>query len=160
MAWRLKLAPEKTNIDFFAAQWLTFGGSMLLMVLSFVAWGVMGLNFGIDFQGGTTIRTESTTVVDVAAYREALSSLDLGDVAITEVFDPSFRDNQHVAMIRIAALDGAEAVTQETLETVRVALVTMDPDHGGGGDQYRCDGLYLAAVRMAVRAWRRFGAVA
>ena len=128
MAWRLKLAPEKTNIDFFAAQWITFGGSMLLMVLSFVAWGVMGLNFGIDFQGGTTIRTESTTVVDVASYRESLSSLDLGDVAITEVFDPSFRDNQHVAMIRIAALDGAEAVTPETLETVRVALVTMDPN--------------------------------
>lgn len=73
MAWRLKLAPEKTNIDFFAAQWLTFGGSMLLMVLSFVAWGVMGLNFGIDFQGGTTIRTESTTVVDVAAYRDRKS---------------------------------------------------------------------------------------
>jgi preprotein translocase subunit SecF len=31
-------------------------------------------------------------------------------------------------MIRIAALDGAEAVTPETLETVKVALVAMDPN--------------------------------
>ena len=50
MAWRLRLAPEKTNIDFFKHQWLTFGGSALLMVLAFLAWGVMGLNFGIDFK--------------------------------------------------------------------------------------------------------------
>ena len=128
MAWRLRLAPEKTNIDFFKAQWITFGGSMALMVLSFVVWGVMGLNFGIDFQGGTTIRTESTTAIEIGNYRDALSSLDLGDVAITEVFDPSFRADQHVAMIRIAALDGAEAVTPETLDTVKGALVAMDPN--------------------------------
>ena len=100
MAWRLRLAPEKTNIDFFRWQWVTFGGSIALMVLAFIAWGVMGLNFGIDFQGGTTVRTESTTVVDIGAYRTALSSLDLGDVSITEVFDPSFRADQHVAMVR------------------------------------------------------------
>ena len=34
MAWRLRLVPEKTNIDFFRYQWLTFGGSMMLTVVS------------------------------------------------------------------------------------------------------------------------------
>ena len=127
MAWRLRLAPEKTNIDFFQYQWITFGGSMALMVLAFILWGVMGLNFGIDFQGGTTIRTESTQVVDVGAYRTALTGLDLGDVSINEVFDPSFRADQHVAMVRIAALDGHEAVTPETLDKVKSTLSAMDP---------------------------------
>ena len=107
MAWRFRLAPEHTNINFFRHQWLTFGGSMLLTVVAILLWAVMGLNFGIDFRGGTTIRTEATQPVDVAAYREALSSLELGDVAITEVFDPSFRDDQHVAQIRIAPGDTA-----------------------------------------------------
>ena len=126
MAWRLRLAPEKTNIDFFRLQWVTFGGSIALMVLAFVFWATMGLNFGIDFQGGTTIRTESTTAVDVGAYRTALESLDLGDVSITEVFDPSFRADQHVAMVRIATLDGHEAVTPEALEKVKSTLTKMD----------------------------------
>ncbi|MBC7675697.1 MAG: protein translocase subunit SecF, partial [Rhodoferax sp.] len=121
------LAPEKTSIDFFRWQWITFGGSMALMVLAFILWGTMGLNFGIDFQGGTTIRTESTKVVDVGAYRKTLEGLDLGDVSINEVFDPSFRDDQHVAMVRIAALDGHEAVSPETLDKVKATLTAMDP---------------------------------
>jgi preprotein translocase subunit SecF len=127
MAWRLRLAPEKTSIDFFRWQWITFGGSMLLMVVAFAAWAVMGLNFGIDFKGGTTIRTESTTPVDVGGYRAALDGLPLGDVAITQVFDPSFAADQHVAMIRIAALDATAAVSPETLAEVEAALQAHDP---------------------------------
>ncbi len=127
MAWRLRLAPEKTSIDFFRWQWVTFGGSMALMLLAFLAWGVMGLNFGIDFKGGTTIRTESVTPIDTGGYRSALEALPLGDVAITEVFDPSFAADQHVAMIRISAQDKTAAVTPETLADVEAALSVMDP---------------------------------
>ncbi len=128
MAWRLRLAPEKTNIDFFNHQWLTFGGSMILMVLAFVAWWVMGLNFGIDFKGGTTLRTESPNVVDVGAYRAAIEALPVGDVAITEVFDPNFSADQHVAMIRVSSDDQGEAVSEDLLAQVRAALVKTDPD--------------------------------
>ncbi len=124
---RLRLAPEKTNIDFFRWQYLTFGGSMLLMVLALLAWTFMGLNFGIDFLGGTTIRTESTQALDVGAYRAALSGLNLGDVSITQVFDPGFAADQNVAMVRISAIDGAEAVTPEVLQTVQTALTAIDP---------------------------------
>ncbi len=127
MIWRLRLAPAKTNFDFFRYQWLTFGGSMVLMVLAFVFWGALGLNFGIDFKGGTTIRTESSTPVDVGAMRNALSNLDLGDVVITEVFDPSFDANQKVAMIRLAATAGIEAITPEQITAAEAALVAADP---------------------------------
>ena len=127
MAFRLRVVPEKTNIDFFRAQWLTFGGSMVLTVLSIVVWVFMGLNFGIDFRGGTTIRTEATQPVDVGAYRQALSGLDLGDVAITEVFDPTFAADQFVSQIRIAPLDGQESVTPETIAQVEERLKAVDP---------------------------------
>jgi preprotein translocase subunit SecF len=127
MAWRFRLAPEKTNIDFFKYQWVTFGGSMILSVVAIVAWFAMGLNFGIDFRGGTTIRTEATEPVDVGAYRQALSGLDLGDVAITEVFDPSFAENQFVAQVRISPQDGEEAVTPETILQVEERLKTVAP---------------------------------
>ena len=127
MAWRLKLVPEKTDFNFFRWQWFTFGGSIALMFVAILAWAVMGLNFGIDFKGGTTLRTDSTTPIDVGAYRQALNALDVGDVSITEVFDPSFRDDQHVAQVRIGAQDGFEAVTPETLDGVEGALVALDP---------------------------------
>ena len=127
MAWRLRLAPEKTNFDFFKHQWLTFGGSVVLMVLAFVFWGAMGLNYGIDFKGGTTLRTESAQVIDVGAYREALAGLTVGDVVITEVFDPSFRADQHVAMIRLSSAEADEAVSPELLDQAKAALSAMDP---------------------------------
>jgi preprotein translocase subunit SecF len=127
MAWRLRLAPEKTNIDFFRWQWGTFGGSVLLMILAFVVWGVMGLNYGIDFKGGTTLRTESTTAIDTGLYRATLEELALGDVAVNEVFDPSFDADQHVASIRISAVEADAVVTAEALTEVKAALTAMDP---------------------------------
>ena len=127
MAWRLRLAPEKTNIDFFRLQWITFGLSAVLMVVSLASILLLGFNFGIDFRGGTTIRTESSSPVDVGAYREALDGLGLGDVTITEVFDPTFDADQHVAQVRIGAQERVEAVTPETIQTVEAALRTVDP---------------------------------
>ncbi|WP_103255672.1 protein translocase subunit SecF [Tabrizicola aquatica] len=127
MAFRLRVVPETTNFDFFRAQWLTFGGSMILTVVAIVAWIAMGLNFGIDFRGGTTIRTEATEPVDVGAYRDALSGLELGDVAVTEVFDPNFADDQYVAQVRIAPLDGQESVSPETIAQVEENLRQISP---------------------------------
>jgi len=124
---RLKLAPDNTKIDFFQYAPLTFGVSVVAVVLSFAIWAVMGLNYGFDFKGGTTIRTESTMPVDVGAYRAALDGLGLGDVTITEVFDPSFREDQHVAIVRISAQEGVEAVTPEIITMVEEALFAIDP---------------------------------
>jgi preprotein translocase SecF subunit len=127
MAWRLRLVPVTTNIDFFRLQWITFGGSIVAMIASLILVATMGLNFGIDFKGGTTIRTESSTPVDVGVYREALASAGFEEVTISEVFDPSFADDQHVAMVRIAPLEGAEAVTPEVILAVEEALLSVDP---------------------------------
>ena len=124
---RLKMVPENTKIDFFRFAVLTFGISVIAMVLSLAAFLVMGLNFGIDFRGGTTIRTESAQPVDVKAYRAAIQPLKLGDVSITEIFDPTFRPDQHVAQVRFEAQEGDESVAIETIKRVEAALQTVDP---------------------------------
>ncbi|MCT4555659.1 MAG: protein translocase subunit SecF [Pelagimonas sp.] len=125
---RLKLVPAQTNWDFFSRSRLWLGISALLMVVAFASFMIQGLNYGIDFRGGTTIRTESAQPVDVAGYRDALAALDLGDTTISEVFDPTFRDDQNVAMIRIQAQDGQESVTSDVLEAAQGALKTVAPD--------------------------------
>ena len=124
---RLRFFREVPNYDFFRLQKLTLGISAVAVVLSLVSWLTLGLNFGIDFKGGTTIRTESSAAVDVGAYRQALAPLGLGDVSITEVFDPSFGEDKNVAMIRIQAQGDQEAVTPETIQTIEDALKGVDP---------------------------------
>ena len=125
---RLKLVPTVTNFDFFNRSKVWLGISGVFMVIALISFLLQGLNFGIDFRGGTTIRTESTTEINVGTYRDALAPLELGDIIISEVFDPSFDADQHVAMIRIQAQDGEEAVTAQMTKDAFAALSSVDPD--------------------------------
>ncbi len=125
---RLKIVPEQTSFDFFSRWKLWLGISAVLVLLAFGSFMVRGLNYGIDFRGGTTIRTESVQPVDVGVYRDALAKLDIGDVLISEVFDPAFGDDENIAMIRIQAQDDQEAATAETIAEVEAALASVSPD--------------------------------
>ncbi|WP_146343821.1 protein translocase subunit SecF [Falsiphaeobacter marinintestinus] len=125
---RLRLVPQETSFDFFKRWKLWLGLSALLMVVGFASFMVQGLNYGIDFRGGTTIRTQSAEMVDVGVYRDAIAPLELGDITITEVFDPTFAEDENVAMIRIQAQEGDEAVTSEMTLAVEQALQGAVPD--------------------------------
>lgn len=125
---RLRLVPKETSWDFFSRPVLWLGISGGLMVLAMISFFLQGLNFGIDFRGGTTIRTESAQEVVVADYRAAIQPLGLGDVSITEVFDPTFEDDQNVTMIRIQAQQGAESVSADVIRSVEAALKAVAPD--------------------------------
>ncbi|SLN14593.1 protein translocase subunit SecF [Ruegeria meonggei] len=125
---RLKLVPQNTSFDFFSRWKIWLGISALMMVVAFTSFMLQGLNFGIDFRGGTTIRTESAQLIDVGAYRDAIAPLELGDVTITEIFDPTFGPDENVAMIRIQAQADAEAVSAATVTAVEEALKVAAPD--------------------------------
>jgi len=126
---RLRLVPQETNIDFFKFAGVTFGASVVAVIASLAIWAMVGLNFGIDFLGGTTIRTDSSVAVDVGEYRAALEPVGLGDVSISEVFDPTFADDQHVVTVRIQAQEGDEAVTPEIIAAIEAALqAAIDPE--------------------------------
>lgn len=122
---RLKLVPTHTKLDFFKLSSITFGASIIAMLISIFLFFIIGLNFGIDFRGGTTIRTDSEISVDVAKYRSALSKLNLGDISITEVFDPT-KPDQNVAQIRIEQQEDEGSATVKTVEMVQNALREID----------------------------------
>ncbi len=123
---RLRLVPQETNFDFFHYRKITMGASIAAVIASVLLWLFVGLNFGIDFRGGTTIRTEAVQPVDVAAYRAAVEPLGLGDVSISEVFDPTFGPDQNVSMIRIQAQEGQESVAGDVIGEVLAALQSVD----------------------------------
>ncbi|MGR3623771.1 protein translocase subunit SecF [Pseudophaeobacter sp.] len=165
---RLRLVPTETAFDFFSKWKLWVGFSALLMVLSLAVFGLQGLNFGIDFRGGTTVRTESTTAIDVGAYRDAMAPLELGDISITEVFDPNFDEDQHVAMIRIQAQADGEAISGEVIETLRatldgvapgikfVSVESVGPKVSGELVQTAILAVVLAISAVLVYIWLRF----
>ena len=51
----MKILKQKTNLDFMGKRKLAFIASLLLLVLSIGMLSVRGLNFGLDFTGGTLI---------------------------------------------------------------------------------------------------------
>ena len=165
---RLRLVPQNTSYDFFSRSKMFLGLSAFLMLASIVSFLSQGLNFGIDFRGGTTLRTESAQVVNVADYRTALQQLDLGDITISEVFDPNFREDQHVTMIRIQAQDGQEAISSdivdralETLRTVApdiefMSVESVGPKVSGELIQTAAIAVVLAIGAVLVYIWQRF----
>ena len=165
---RLKLVPKNTSFDFFSRWRIWLGISGLLMALAFISFLLLGLNFGIDFRGGTTIRTQSAQEIDVGAYRDAIAPLDLGDVTITEIFDPTFGPDENVAMIRIQAQADTEAVSAATVTAVEevlknaapdiefVSVESVGPKVSGELIQTAVIAIFLAIGAVLVYIWLRF----
>ncbi|WP_273688743.1 protein translocase subunit SecF [Ketogulonicigenium vulgare] len=126
MAFRLKLVPDKTSVNFFKWGGIPTHATFALALASLIAVMTIGLNYGIDFLGGTTIRAESSENVAVSEYRSALDQIELGDVTITEVFDPGFRADQFVKQVRIQAANETE-VSNALIGQVEAALQVVDP---------------------------------
>lgn len=125
---RLRLIPQDISFDFFSRPKLWLGISVVLILVAIASFATRGLNYGIDFRGGTTIRTESAQPVNVGAYRTALADLGLGDVLISEVFDPTFGPERNVAMVRVQSQSDEASITPETVNTIQEALQGVAPD--------------------------------
>ena len=124
---RLRLIPQITDIDFFRLLPIAVGVSVAGVLVSIALFLLVGLNYGIDFRGGTTIRTDSELAVDLSGYRDVLSPLGLGDISITQVNDPR-RPNQNVTQIRIEQQEQAGTISGELVNKVKTALFTIDPE--------------------------------
>ncbi|MSU88962.1 protein translocase subunit SecF [Rhodobacteraceae bacterium 2CG4] len=127
---RLKLVPEQTNFDFFRHSRLTLGLSGLLIVVSLVLFAVQGLNFGIDFRGGTMITAATETEPDVGDYRRTLGALDLGDFTVSRIYDPAAEITGSVpnqVAIRIEQTDDDPAIQADVIVQVKAALSETFP---------------------------------
>lgn len=125
---RLQLVPKDTKWDFMGYSKYGILGSGALFVVSILLLLVIGLNFGIDFRGGTTIRALSKQPIDIGQYREQIAPLQLGDVVISEIFDISFEPDENVASIRFEAQEGDESIAAETVVRIQEALRQIDPE--------------------------------
>jgi preprotein translocase subunit SecF len=94
-------------------KWLAVGLSVLLMVASVVGFGSRGINWGLDFTGGTVIELGFSQAADLADIRRTLSKAGFSD-AVVQLFGTS-RD----VLVRIPLRDDmAQAAVGETVVSV------------------------------------------
>ncbi len=74
--------PQKMNLRFVKYFKLCLGLSIFAILGTIVLLSTVGLNFGIDFKGGTLMQIETPGSADVGALRTKLSSLGLGEVQL------------------------------------------------------------------------------
>ena len=78
----VRLIPTDTNVPFIKVRLAAFFVSVALILGSITAFFTLGLNFGIDFRGGTAIEVQTEGDADLGALRSVLEGLDLGDVQV------------------------------------------------------------------------------
>jgi len=113
----LRIVPDDTRFDFMRFRRISFPVSALLSILALLLYFSHGLNFGIDFKGGTLIEVQAKSgTVDMAQMRSKLEGLGLGEIQIQQ-----FGDRGDV-LIRVAQQPGGDAAQQVVVGKVRGTL--------------------------------------
>jgi preprotein translocase subunit SecF len=84
----MKLVRDNTNIPFLSYRWWALGISILLLLGSVALVATRGLNWGVDFVGGQSMRIAFAKPVDIADLRSRLAALDVGEVTIQQIGNP------------------------------------------------------------------------
>jgi preprotein translocase SecF subunit len=112
------------KIDFMRWHLFGFAFSVVLGLLSVGLFVTIGLNYGIDFKGGTLIEARVTGgPADLAAMRAKLDALNIGEASLQGFGGPSD------VLIRLPEQPGGDAGQMKAVELARQAL--------GSGIDYR-----------------------
>jgi preprotein translocase subunit SecF len=166
MVMRLKLIPDGTHVDFFRFVRFWVIASTVGVLLSVALLPTRGLNYGVDFRGGSLILAEIPEPHDIAEYRSLLEGLKVGDVAVTEASGGS-GDGQVILMrLGIAGDDpdtqaAVVAGVQDALKAAYPGISFLQVDSVGAkvsGELVRSGVLavVLALGAIMVYVWLRF----
>lgn len=116
----LKLVPDNTNIDFLKWRNVAMAISLLTIIASIALVAVRGLNFGIDFVGGQSVRVEfAGGAPNIDALRSKVDAIGLGEATIQQF------GNSDAVNIRTALPAGdrasAEAAGRQLVAGIKAA---------------------------------------
>jgi len=84
MAKMLELIRPGTNIDFVGYRFYAVTASIVVILLGAVSLAVRGVNYGIDFAGGTLVHVKFQQPVSINDIRAALESISAKDVTVQD----------------------------------------------------------------------------
>ncbi|MEH2508855.1 preprotein translocase subunit SecF [Nitrobacteraceae bacterium AZCC 1564] len=156
----LRIVPDDTKFDFMRFRRISFPISAAMSILAITLYFTHGLNFGIDFKGGTLLEIQTKSgPADMAALRTQLGTLNFGDVQLQQFGGPND------VLIRIAEQPGGDQAQQEAVQKVRQLfgdtvdyrrVEVVGPRVSGELLAYGTIGLMLAIFSILIYLWFRF----
>jgi len=147
------------SIDFMGLHKLGFALSLLLTLGSLGLFIGKGLNYGIDFSGGTLIEARTSGPADLAAMRAELDGLGLGDVSLQGFGSPND------VLIRLQRQPGGDKEQEVAVEKVKQKLgnsveyrrtEVVGPKVGSELIRAGVIATVLALFAIAIYVWFRF----
>ena len=156
----LRIVPDDTNFDFMRFRRISFPISAVLSIVAILLYFFHGLNFGIDFVGGTLMEVQTKNgPADLAMMRATIGALGLGEVQLQQFGAPTD------VLIRISQQPGGDAAQQVAVQKVRRALgdaveyrrvEVVGPSVSTELLSYGTIGLVLAIGAILIYLWFRF----
>ncbi len=156
----LRIVPDNTKFDFMRFRRVSFPISALLSIVAISLYFFHGLNFGIDFVGGTLMEVQTKAgPADLSQMRSTIGSLQLGDFQLQQFGAPDD------VLIRISEQPGGDQAQQAAVQKVRDALgdavdyrrvEVVGPSVSNELLAYGTIGLVLAIVAILIYLWFRF----
>jgi preprotein translocase subunit SecF len=142
---------KKTNIDFMGLRGKMYFISSTIIVLGLISLIIKGVNYGIDFRGGTELVLSFTSAPDYGKLRTALTTSGLGDCEIK-----SFGNDQTV-LIRTTKQEEGMTVANNIKDAIRKdqsnpAFEVGKEDKIGPkiGKELRRDAVYAVVATLAI----------
>jgi preprotein translocase subunit SecF len=130
----LRLAPENTKFPFMRFRRVSYPFSALLSLIAVALFIFRGMNFGIDFAGGTVIELRAKSgAAEVGTLRTLGEGLKLGDIEVQAFGNPAD------ATLRFGLQPGGDVAQQAAVERVRGAV----------GDQYELRRVEVVGPRVS-----------
>jgi len=160
----MNILPRNTNINFIGMRFMAFALSAILIIGSISLIMTKGLNFGIDFTGGTLIEVRvPTQTPDLGVLRTDLNALELGAISIQEFGAPDdllirLPEQEGDASVQQAAIDKVKSMLdgqfENNVDYRRVEFVGPQV-----GEELKKQGLYavfFSMLGMLIYIWFRF----
>lgn len=147
------------NINFMGWRKLGFAFSLVMTIGSLVLFFTEGLNYGIDFSGGTIIEARTNGPANLGQLRSELNGLGLGDVSLQGFGAPND------VLIRLQRQPGGDKAQEQAVERVKQKLgnsvkyrrtEVVGPTVGAELIRAGTEATVLALLAIAVYVWFRF----